>query len=184
VIWCKLACDGPGRDRTCDLGIKSPLLYQLSYRPAVWDRVRSGAVVRVEHTVEISRPAGDVFALLTDVSRVPEWQQSAVESRADGPLAEGVRIHERRHFLGHDEQTELEVTAFEPGRRLTLRTLSGPVKLSIDHRLEETDGRTTLHVKAEGKPHGLLRLAGPAVAARARQELRRDFGRLKAILEE
>ena len=25
--------DGPGRDRTCDLGIKSPLLYQLSYRP-------------------------------------------------------------------------------------------------------------------------------------------------------
>ena len=26
--------DGPDRDRTCDLGIKSPLLYQLSYRPA------------------------------------------------------------------------------------------------------------------------------------------------------
>ena len=25
--------DGPGRSRTCDLGIKSPLLYQLSYRP-------------------------------------------------------------------------------------------------------------------------------------------------------
>jgi hypothetical protein len=25
---------GPGRDRTCDLGIKSPLLYQLSYRPS------------------------------------------------------------------------------------------------------------------------------------------------------
>src|SRR6185312_10253876 len=28
------AVNGPGRDRTCDLGIKSPLLYQLSYRPA------------------------------------------------------------------------------------------------------------------------------------------------------
>jgi hypothetical protein len=27
------AADGPGRIRTCDLGIKSPLLYQLSYRP-------------------------------------------------------------------------------------------------------------------------------------------------------
>jgi hypothetical protein len=25
---------GPDRIRTCDLGIKSPLLYQLSYRPA------------------------------------------------------------------------------------------------------------------------------------------------------
>jgi hypothetical protein len=33
---------GPGRDRTCDLGIKSPLLYQLSYRP-VRPSVRSHA---------------------------------------------------------------------------------------------------------------------------------------------
>jgi uncharacterized protein YndB with AHSA1/START domain len=141
-------------------------------------------VVRVELTVEIARPAADVFALLTDVSRVPEWQASAIESRADGPLAEGVRIHERRHFLGHDGDTELEVSAFEPARRLALRTLRGPVKLVIDHVLEETDGRTALRVTAEGRAHGLLRLAGPAVTAKARQELRRDFERLKAILEE
>ena len=32
---CVSSPDGPGRDRTCDLGIKSPLLYQLSYRPAI-----------------------------------------------------------------------------------------------------------------------------------------------------
>ena len=175
---------GPGRNRTYDLGIKSPLLYQLSYRPAVWDRVRSAAVIRAEHTVEIARSAQEVFAALVDVARVPEWQASAVEARADGPLAEGVRIQERRHFLGHDEETELEVTAFEPPRRLSLRTLKGPVKLVIDHVLQERDGHTKLHVTAEGKPQGLLRLAGPAVAAKARQELRRDFDRLKAILEE
>jgi uncharacterized protein YndB with AHSA1/START domain len=141
-------------------------------------------VLRVELTLEIARPADEVFALLTDVTRVPEWQASAVESRADGPLAEGVRIHERRHFLGHDGETELEVSVFEPGRRLALHTLKGPVKLEIDHRLAEKDGRTTLHVTAEGRPHGLLRLAGPAVTAKARQELHRDFERLKAILEE
>jgi len=141
-------------------------------------------VVRVELTVQIARPAGDVFALLTDVERVPEWQASAVESHADEPLTEGVRILERRHFLGHDAETELEVTAFEPGRRFALRTLRGPVKLSIDHHLEERDGGTSLHVTAEGKAQGLLRLAGPAVTARARHELHRDFERLKAVLEE
>src|SRR6266545_2666907 len=32
---CRVFCYGPGRNRTCDLGIKSPLLYQLSYRPAL-----------------------------------------------------------------------------------------------------------------------------------------------------
>jgi hypothetical protein len=33
TLPCRVFCYGPGRNRTCDLGIKSPLLYQLSYRP-------------------------------------------------------------------------------------------------------------------------------------------------------
>jgi uncharacterized protein YndB with AHSA1/START domain len=141
-------------------------------------------VVRAEHTVEIARPANEVFAWLTDLSRVPEWQESAIESRSDGPLAEGVRIHERRRLFGHEAETELEVESFEAGRRLALSTVRGPVDLSIDHVLEEVDGQTTLHVSAEARPSGLLRLAGPAVRARARHELRRDFARLKQLLEE
>jgi uncharacterized protein YndB with AHSA1/START domain len=141
-------------------------------------------VVRVEHTVEIERPADEVFAWLIDLARLPEWQTTVIESHAEGPLGEGARIRERRSLLGHEAETELEVEAFEPGRRLALSTLRGPVDLSVDHLLEEVDGRTTLHVTAEARPGGLLRLAGPAVAARARHELRRDFGRLKQLLEE
>ena len=38
--------DGPGRDRTCDLGIKSPLLYQLSYRPRPECTPRSARAIR------------------------------------------------------------------------------------------------------------------------------------------
>ena len=34
--------NGPGRNRTCDLGIKSPLLYQLSYRPEYAVRMAKG----------------------------------------------------------------------------------------------------------------------------------------------
>jgi hypothetical protein len=33
---CRTYLSGPGRIRTSDLGIKSPLLYQLSYRPVSW----------------------------------------------------------------------------------------------------------------------------------------------------
>jgi uncharacterized protein YndB with AHSA1/START domain len=141
-------------------------------------------VVKVEHSVEIERPAEEVFAWLTDLGRLPEWQASVIESRAEGPLGEGSRIRERRRLLGHEAETELEVETFEPGRRLALSTLRGPIDLSVDHVLEEVDGRTTLHVTAEARPGGVLRFAGPAMAARARHELRRDFGRLKELLEE
>jgi len=140
--------------------------------------------VRVELTIEISRPQQEVFDFLTDLSRVPEWQASAVESRANRPLAQGTRISERRSFMGRDLETEVEVTAYEPPRRLTLRALEAPLKLTIDHVLEERDGETSLHVTADGKPTGALRLAGPAVESTARRELSRDFGRLKELLEE
>jgi carbon monoxide dehydrogenase subunit G len=140
-------------------------------------------VLRAELTIEIARSVEDVFAYLTDVERLPEWQGSVVSSRANGPLREGSRIVEQRSLLGHEAETELEVTAHEPGRRFALRTLSGPVELAIDHELEEAGNYTRLHVTASGKPGGLLRLAGRAVEAKARHELHRDFDRLKANLE-
>jgi len=140
-------------------------------------------VLQAELTIEIARSVDDVFAYLTDVEKLPEWQASVVSSRADGSLREGSRIVEQRALLGHEAETELEVTCYEPGRRFTLRTLRGPVDLTIDHDLQEAGGDTRLHVTATGKPGGLLRFAGRAVEAKAKHELRRDFERLKANLE-
>jgi uncharacterized protein YndB with AHSA1/START domain len=140
-------------------------------------------VLRAELTLEIARPVEDVFAYLTDVEKLPEWQASVVSARADGPVCEGSRIIEQRSLLGHEAETQLEVTAYETGRRFALRTLTGPVELTVDHELEAAGGRTRLHVTATGKPNGLLRFATRAVEAKARHELRRDFERLKANLE-
>jgi uncharacterized protein YndB with AHSA1/START domain len=140
-------------------------------------------VLRAELTIEIARSAEDVFAYLTDVEKLPEWQASVVSSRATAPLEQGSRIVEQRALLGHEAETELEVTSYEPVRRFALRTIRGPVNLTIDHELEDSAGETRLHVTATGKPGGLLRFAARAVEAKARHELRRDFERLKANLE-
>jgi carbon monoxide dehydrogenase subunit G len=140
-------------------------------------------MLRAKLTIEIARPVDDVFAYLTAVGKLPEWQASVVSARANGPLGEGSRIVEQRALLGHEAETELEVTCYEPGRRFGLRTLTGPVDLTIDHDLEAAGGETRLHVTATGKPGGLLRFAARAVEAKARHELHRDFERLKANLE-
>ena len=140
-------------------------------------------MLRADLTIVIARSVDDVFAYLTDVEKLPEWQGSVVSSRADGPLGKGSRIVEQRSLLGHEAETELEVTAYEPVRRFALRTLRGPVDLTIDHALEQAGEETRLHVTATGKPGGLLRFAGRVVEAKARHELQRDFERLKANLE-
>ena len=141
-------------------------------------------MVRVELTFEIARPPEEVFAYLTDLAKLPHWQRSAVESRADGPLEQGTVIHERRSFMGREIETVVEVAAFEPPSRLTLRALQAPLPLSIDHVLEEDGDGTTLKVTAEGRPGAVLRFASPVVESKARHELKRDFQRLKELLEE
>jgi carbon monoxide dehydrogenase subunit G len=140
-------------------------------------------VIRIEHSLEISRPPEDVFALLVDLDRLPDWQSSAIEASSDGPLAVGLRVHERRRFLGRELTDELEVVAFEPPRRLTLRSLGGPVKLTIDHELEPDGDGTRLTVVASGKPGGMMKFAGPMIERTAREEIRGDFARLKELLE-
>jgi uncharacterized protein YndB with AHSA1/START domain len=140
-------------------------------------------VIRIELTIEIARPAAEVFEYLADVDKLPDWQASALDCRSDGPLARGSRITERRRLFGHEAQTVLEVTEYEPPTRLTLRTLDGPVRFTVEHRLEETDGRTHLHLSGKARPGGMLRFAGPVIERKAREEFRHDFERLKEILE-
>jgi uncharacterized membrane protein len=140
-------------------------------------------VVRIEVTVEVERPPQEVFALLTDLERVPEWQSSALESRSDGPLAEGVRIEERRHVLGRKVENELEVTVFDAPHRLTLKTLRGPVRFTVDHRLAANGESTLVHVVAEGEPGRFMKVAEPLLARTAEHELRSDFERMKELAE-
>lgn len=142
------------------------------------------AVIRIELVLEIARPAEEVFDYLADLGRLPEWQASAVEVRVEGPLRAGTRFTERRRLLGREGRTELEVSVFEPPRRLTLRSLSGPVKVDVDHRLEPRGDGTTLEVIAEADPGSVLKLARPVIARQAERELHRDFHRLKELLEE
>jgi carbon monoxide dehydrogenase subunit G len=140
-------------------------------------------VIRIELALAIERPAEAVFERLADIEHLPDWQSSAVETHVHGPIEAGSRFTEVRRLLGREGRTELEVVVFEPPRRLTLHSLSGPVKVDVDHQLEAQGEGTLLKVVADAEPGSFLRLAEPVVKRQAEHELRRDFGRLKELLE-
>ena len=107
--------------------------------------------MRYELAVEIARPPADVYAFLADPTRLAEWQSDVQEVRdaTGGPLTPGATFTEVRAFLGKRVESTLEAVVAEPGRELTLETVSGPVRVSIQHLLEPKDDGTTLRVVAE-----------------------------------
>ena len=131
--------------------------------------------MRAELTIEIARKPEDVFAYLTDVSHLPEWQ-AGVQSAT---LRDG-RIEESRSLLGREFQTTLEIVAREEPRLFALRALDGPVRFTVRHELEPADGGTRLTVTAEGEVPGF---AAGLLARGAERQFRKDFERLKQILE-
>jgi carbon monoxide dehydrogenase subunit G len=131
--------------------------------------------VRAELTIEIARTPEDVFTYLSDVSNLPSWQtgvKSATER--DG------RIEESRSIFGKELHTTLEIVDQESPRLFTLRALDGPVPFTVRHELEPTDGGTRLTVTAEGDVPGF---AAGLLARGAEKQFRKDFERLKRILE-
>jgi uncharacterized membrane protein len=143
-------------------------------------------MARTEHTVVVERPPEEVFAVLTDLTNLPEWQSGAVGVRGlEGDLGVGSTYVQELKFLGKRLEAAIEVTEFEPGRCFSLRTRSGPIPFRVRHTLEPADGggTTRLRVELEGEPGGLFKLAESLVMRNARRQLEGDFAALKQLVE-
>ncbi len=141
--------------------------------------------MRAELTIEIERTPEDVFSFLTDVSNLIEWQSGvhSAEIAGGGEPRAGARIAESRHLLGRELSTTLEIAEYEPPRLFTLRALDSPVPFTVRHELEPAGEGTRLTVTGEGDVGLLPGFAAGIMGRRAEKQLRRDFERLKRLLE-
>ena len=136
-----------------------------------------------EITLDIARPPAEVFAFLTDVSKLPEWQSSATAVEIEGAIQKGTRFRESRRFLGRDVRTTLEVTRYEPPERFDVAARESPVSFAISHELTPASTGTRLRAQVDVKLGAMMRIAAQGPLKLAEREFREDFGRLKEILE-
>jgi len=135
--------------------------------------------VRAELTIEIARTPEEVFDYLTDVANLPSWQSGVHAARRDGD-----RIHESRHMLGRELSTTLAIEAEERPGVFAIRALDSPVPFTVRHELEpDGAGGTLLHVLGDGDAGLLPGFAAGIMARRAEKQFRKDFERLKRVLE-
>ena len=135
--------------------------------------------MRAELTVEIARTPDDVFDYLTEVANLPAWQSGVRSARREGD-----RIHESRHLLGRELSTTLAIEEEERPRVFAIRTLDSPVPFSVRHELEPNgSGGTKLTVVGEGDAGLLPGFAAGIMAPCAEKQFRKDFERLKRLLE-
>lgn len=141
--------------------------------------------MRVEHSIDIHRPADDVFAFIADPSTLPQWQSDVLEVHPDPPTGggKGARHREIRSVVGMRIEQTLEVMAFVPNERLDLKVVDGPLQLSVSHTFASIEDGTRITIVGEGHPGPLFLFAGPLAMRAVRSQSRRAFARLKVLLE-
>lgn len=134
-------------------------------------------------SIEIARSPDEVFAYLTDPSKLSTWQDAEeVTKLTPGPLAVGTRLREVHKVLGRRREEITEFVVYEPGRRFDIRMVDGP----------PLDGRWDFEPSADGTRltfTPIVRLTGswrrlePVLVLATRVVFRRFHRRLKRALE-
>lgn len=143
-------------------------------------------MIEVRTEVEVPGPAGEVFSFVSDMSNNPRWQKGMQHCRwtTDPPLRVGSTYDQVARFLGKEIVSSFEVTELEDGRRIRIRSTSGPMPIDVTREVTPvTDDRTRVTAVVRGDPSGLFRIAAPVMRWLVRRSVRGDYERLAELLD-
>lgn len=144
-------------------------------------------VAPILSTAEISRPADDVFAYVTEPSTFPEWQQGVVRGHMnESPTRIGSQCTTVRRIGGREREVHTRITDYDPPRRWADRGIDGPIRALVEVTVDALEGNTrsrvTISLGFTG--HGIGKLLVPLVIRRqAAREMPENMRRLKLRLE-
>ena len=110
-------------------------------------------------SVEVDRPAAEVFAYATNPSKFHEWQQGVLSGSMEGDGEPSVGDHclTTRRIGGSERPATSELVRRDPPRIWAVRGIDGPIRAQVDVTVEplaDTRSRLTIAVDFEGPGSG------------------------------
>jgi carbon monoxide dehydrogenase subunit G len=123
-----------------------------------------------------------VWSRLTDWAQAARWMPGVESMRADGPLVPGTELR----FVARGKERTSTITAVEPGRSLTLRSVVGGVTADYTYTVRggATGGATVAGLEALVGTRGIMTLLAPVIRGAIAREDRVQLANLKAWVEE
>ena len=140
--------------------------------------------MKFTNTITINRPARVVFAYLSNLENLPQWNYALSETRqlTPGPPGVGTRYLQTRTIPVHTEES-LEITEFTPNHKLTVQGTLNSFPAHLIYTLHATDGTTTLTNTVDLHPPRPLNLLAPITLNRIKSAVAANLTVLKQLLE-
>lgn len=125
-------------------------------------------MIDVETKLSVDRPAGEVFAFVSDQTNAPEWQKGLldVQRTTPGPIGVGSEHTFVRNFAGRRIESRNRFIAYdESGYFVEFEIPQGAITGVASYRVEaRSSGTCLLTSRMQFKVAGVLRLATPILA--------------------
>jgi uncharacterized membrane protein len=130
----------------------------------------------IEESVEIEKPVEVVYALIRDLERAPDWQQTL----------ESVDVHagtEVRSFGGRKQESSFVIVEDDPPRRLVITSESSPASVRAAFELNQAGDGTRLDFTLDIELRGVARFASGMIKGATQRGAQDDLQRLKVLAE-
>ena len=139
---------------------------------------------RVERTARIPAPPSEVFAYLSDLENLAEWQSGIVSAERvdDGPMRVGSSARVTRELMGQRLAVPLTVTEYERPSRLGIASEVSGVKAAAVLELADSDdgAATDVRFAMEIRGSGMTSFMEPMIASAAKGDIETSLQRLQA----
>lgn len=140
---------------------------------------------KYEKSVHINRPQQEVFDFVTNLSNDPKWQSNiqSVERVSDGPIGVGSTWRYITKFLGRQNETEIQMTSYDPPYQSSVKAVSGPIPFENTHKFQAQDGGTLLTFTGQAEIGGFFKIAEGLAGKQIEKQIEADAAALKKVLE-
>jgi uncharacterized protein YndB with AHSA1/START domain len=142
------------------------------------------ADVRVAVTIE--RPVADVFRVLSTPEITPRWSSNAIEEHTTTPGPPGIGSRRRakvRRLGGGTLENEIEVTEFEPERRIAVKSIESIVPFTSSWTFTSVGEGTKVDWSWDFDLPAWLRPFRWLIRMAFARGFQRDLARLKSMME-
>ncbi|MGH2674491.1 MAG: SRPBCC family protein [Actinomycetota bacterium] len=143
-------------------------------------------MIRREVETFVNRPVQDVFAYLSDFDNIPRhdpWVEE-VERTSSGPIQVGATWRHVRRMGRRRIEAPIELVEYEPNRRLTIVSVSGPISVKAAQTFESSGTGTQVREVVEMSITGALKIMQPLIGRSVRKQAEETHRRFKENLEQ
>ncbi|MEE9283041.1 MAG: SRPBCC family protein [Nitrososphaerales archaeon] len=142
-------------------------------------------VVDLNVDVVINRPVEEVFAYMGNPENNVNWQSHCLGSviTSEGPIGVGTTFTDEIKLLGRRIKQIFEITEYDPNRKFSNKSISGPMGATGTYTFESVEGGTKVTVAGRVEPSGLFKLIKPIIIREGKKEWESSLANLKGLLE-